>query len=119
MSLEGGFELLEEFFERRATWADSSSGPGRQLGDQLLQLGDAELLLPDGLRLLPDDPLVVLFGAGIHGSFGRQVSDTPIIGPTAATNPVLPDFDLHLPGGYTLLIRLTGSLFGHKAVNGY
>ena len=92
MSLEGGFELLEEFFERRATWADSSSGSGRQLGDQLLQLGDAELLLPD-------DPLVVLFGAGIHGSLGRQVSDTPIIGPTAATNPVLSDFDLHLPGG--------------------
>jgi hypothetical protein len=66
--------------------------PGRQLGDQLLQLGDAGLLLPD-------DPLVVLFGAGIHGSSGRQVSDTLIMGPTAATNPVLSDFDLHLPGG--------------------
>ena len=25
MSLEGGLELLEEFFERRATWADSSA----------------------------------------------------------------------------------------------
>ena len=113
---------------RRLGWLDDVAGRGlgtvggvlreaghlgRQLLHLLLQLGDAGLLLLD-------DPLVVLFGAGIHGSFGRQASDTLIIGPTAATNPVLSDFDLHLPGGgYTLLIRLTGSLFGHKAVNGY
>jgi len=84
MSLEGGFELLEEFFERQATWADRSSDPGRQLGHPLLQLGDAELLLPD-------DPLVVLFGAGIHGSSGRQASDTLIVGPTTAATPVLSD----------------------------
>ena len=75
-------------------------------GDACLLLPDDLLLPPDGLGLeanrlllLADGLLVGRFGAGIHGSLGRQVSDTLVIGPMAATNPVLWDFDLHLPGG--------------------
>jgi hypothetical protein len=58
-------EELDEFFLRRATWADSFSGPGRQLGDPLLQLGDARLLPRDDLLLSPDGLFLAADGLGL------------------------------------------------------